>query len=60
MAAKFQSRFKKVKDAFVKLDLDCTGQLSQDEFRFMRETVGLAWLGSAGSATETAIAPRTC
>lgn len=34
MAAKFQTRFKKVKDAFIMMDLDFTGHLSDAEFRF--------------------------
>jgi Ca2+-binding EF-hand superfamily protein len=37
MAEKFSSRFKKVKDAFVKMDIDCTGLISADEFKFTCE-----------------------
>ena len=37
MAEKFSSRFRKVKDAFVKMDMDCTGFLSAEEFRFTCE-----------------------
>ena len=55
MADKFQTRFKKVKDAFVKMDLDCTGQISDEEFRFTREfSWQLAALNSHNSQVQAA------
>lgn len=35
---KFASRYRRVKDAFVQMDLDCDGYVSKNEFRIQRKS----------------------